>query len=68
MLCISRKMGESILLGKDIEIQVGGRKGGRIYLGIEAPKDVAIHRKETEHKYEGQDQEAEQVAKSVPQL
>jgi carbon storage regulator len=46
MLVLTRKLGEKILIGDDIAIQVVAIEGGKIRLGIEAPRDVAIYRQE----------------------
>lgn len=46
MLVLSRKKGQSIMVGNDIEISVIDIQGDQIRLGIDAPKHVAIHRKE----------------------
>lgn len=46
MLVLSRKKGQSIMIGHDIEISVIDVQGEQIRLGINAPRDVTIHRKE----------------------
>ena len=46
MLVLSRKKGQSIMVGSDIEISIVDIQGDQIRLGIDAPKSVAIHRKE----------------------
>ncbi len=46
MLVLSRKKGESILIDDKIEIKILETKEGRIKLGIDAPRDVSIIRKE----------------------
>ncbi len=46
MLALSRKEGESIMVGSDIEITVLEVKGEQIKIGISAPKSVPIYRKE----------------------
>lgn len=46
MLVLSRKRGERILIGDDIEIVVNWIKGDKVSLGIEAPRDVNIRRSE----------------------
>ena len=46
MLILNRKIGESIILGDDIEIRILEVQDGKIKIGIEAPKDVTILRKE----------------------
>lgn len=46
MLVLTRKTGEAIRIGDDIEITVLSVQGDQIKLGIEAPKHIDIHRKE----------------------
>lgn len=46
MLILTRKKGESIVIDENIEITVLESGDGKIKLGIEAPKNVSIHRKE----------------------
>ena len=46
MLVLTRKKGESIQIGEDIEITITQVKGDQVKLGIKAPKNVEIHRKE----------------------
>ncbi len=46
MLALSRKQGESIMIGNNIEITVLEVKGEQIKLGINAPKSIPVYRKE----------------------
>ena len=46
MLVLNRKMGESIILGENIEIRILDIQDGKIKIGIEAPREVSILRKE----------------------
>ena len=46
MLVLKRKAGESIIVNENIEIKIIEIEEGRIKIGIEAPKDVSILRKE----------------------
>lgn len=46
MLVLSRKTNESIMIGDNIEVRVVDVVGRTVKLGIEAPRDVAVHRKE----------------------
>jgi carbon storage regulator len=46
MLVLSRKKGESIVIDDQIEVTVVAVEGDTIKLGIEAPKNISIHRKE----------------------
>ena len=46
MLVLSRKQYEAIVIGKDIVIEVVEIRGDKVRLGIEAPREVPVHRKE----------------------
>ena len=46
MLVLQRKKNESIVIGDDIVITIVEVRDGKVRLGIEAPKDVAVHRRE----------------------
>ena len=46
MLVLSRKIGESILVGDNITIEITAVEGDRVYVGISARRDVRIYRKE----------------------
>jgi carbon storage regulator len=46
MLILTRRVGESVMIGKDITCTVLGVKGNQVRLGINAPKDIAVHREE----------------------
>lgn len=46
MLVLSRKTGQTIMIGDDIYLTVLGVKGNQIRLGIDAPEEVAVHREE----------------------
>lgn len=46
MLVFTRKQGESIMIGDNIEVTITEVKGGKARIGIEAPRDIPVHRKE----------------------
>lgn len=46
MLVLSRKPGESIIIGNNIEIKILEIEDGKVKLGIDAPRDIEIYRKE----------------------
>lgn len=46
MLILTRKIGEAVKIGDDIEVSIIGVKGNQVRLGIKAPSDVAVHREE----------------------
>jgi carbon storage regulator len=56
MLVLSRKANESIVIRDDIIVTVVDVRGGKVRLGIEAPKEVKVHRKEVYEKINGTQQ------------
>jgi len=46
MLILTRKIGETIIIGDHVEVKVVDVRGNRVRLGISAPKDVPVHRSE----------------------
>lgn len=46
MLILTRRPGESLMIGDQVKVVVLGVKGNQVRLGIEAPKDTAVHREE----------------------
>lgn len=46
MLVLTRRAGESIIIGDDIELKVLKIRGNQVHLGIEAPKGAPVHRRE----------------------
>lgn len=46
MLILTRRMGETIMVGDDVTVTVLGVKGGQVRIGINAPGDIAVHREE----------------------
>jgi carbon storage regulator len=46
MLILTRRVGETIMVGTDVTVTVLGVKGNQVRVGINAPKNVAVHREE----------------------
>ncbi len=46
MLILTRRVGESLMVGDDVTITVLGVKGNQVRIGVNAPKDVGVHREE----------------------
>ena len=46
MLILTRKIGESLIIGDDVEITVLSVIGNQVKLGVNAPKEIAVHRQE----------------------
>jgi carbon storage regulator len=46
MLILTRKVGEALMIGSDVTVTVMAVHGNQVRIGINAPKDVAVHREE----------------------
>ena len=46
MLILTRRIGETVMIGSDVEVTVLGVKGNQVRVCIHAPKNVAVHREE----------------------
>jgi len=46
MLILTRRVGETITIGDNVRVTVLSVKGNQVRLGIDAPKDIAVHREE----------------------
>lgn len=61
MLVLSRQRDETIMIGDDIEVTVVDIRGDKVRLGINAPKNVTVHRKEVYEAIRRENREAAQV-------
>jgi len=46
MLILTRRVGETLMIGDDVTISVLGVKGNQVRIGVNAPKEVSVHREE----------------------
>lgn len=46
MLILTRRVGETLMVGDEVSVTVLGVKGNQVRIGINAPKDVSVHREE----------------------
>jgi carbon storage regulator len=60
MLILTRRVGETLVIGDDVNITVLGVKGNQVRLGINAPKDVSVHRVEIYERIQKEKEEQDQ--------
>lgn len=64
MLILTRRVGETLMIGDEVTVTVLGVKGNQVRIGVNAPKDIAVHREEI---YERIKREQEGAAQAKPE-
>jgi len=59
MLILTRRVGETLMIGDSITVTILGVKGNQVRVGVNAPKDVAVHREEIYQRIRVEHQEPE---------
>jgi len=67
MLILTRRVGETLMVGDEVSVTVLGVKGNQVRIGINAPKDVSVHREEIYLRIQ-QEQEQEQEQEQQPDV
>ena len=62
MLILTRRVGETLMIGDEVTVTVLGVKGIQVRIGVNAPKEVAVHREEIYERIKREQQDANDVA------
>ena len=63
MLVLTRKSGESLIIGENIEITIVSVRGNQVKIGVQAPEDVSVYRKELYERIKQENLEAARAKK-----
>jgi carbon storage regulator len=58
MLILTRRVGETLMIGNDVTVTVVGVNGAQVRIGVDAPKDVAVHREEVYERIQREEAQA----------
>ena len=62
MLILTRRVGETLVIGDEVRVTVLGARGNQVRIGVNAPKDVAVHREEIYQRIQSEKDSAHAVS------
>ena len=65
MLILTRRVGETVMIGENVTVTVLGVKGNQVRIGVNAPRDVAVHREEIFERIKREEQDGGTSARSA---
>ena len=68
MLILTRRVGETLMIGDEVTVTVLGVKGNQVRIGVNAPRDVAVHREEIYERIKREQAEAGHGAPAHEQI
>ena len=66
MLILTRRVGEVVMIGNDVTVTVLGVKGNQVRIGVNAPRDVAVHREEIFERIKREEQDGDSAHSARP--
>ena len=65
MLILTRRVGETVMIGNEVTVTVLGVKGNQVRIGVNAPKDVAVHREEIYERIKREEDGGKQASRTI---
>jgi carbon storage regulator len=66
MLILTRRVGETLMIGDEVTVTVLGVKGNQVRIGVNAPRDVAVHREEIYERIKREQEEGGEAHQQPP--